>query len=81
MQTDLFSTNTKPTQAKRLLLLLKDRGLRGATNYELNDTIGFRYGARIYELRQKGYDIERQHLGGSKWLFYLKSERELGDIT
>lgn len=81
MQTELFSTNTKPSQAKRLLLLLKDRGLRGATNIELNDAIGFRYGARIYELRQQGYDIERKHLGGAKWLFFLKNERELGDVN
>lgn len=48
---------TKETQAARILRLLKQHGYM--TNYELNDRVGFRYGARIHEQ-------------GSEWRFYFK---------
>lgn len=55
-QTDIFGT--KPlTKAKRVELLLKDRGWMGTSNSELND-ISFRYGAVIHRLRQEGHDIK-----------------------
>jgi len=43
-------------QRERILTLLCKRGRAGATNSELN-LIGFRYGARIWELRHQGYQI------------------------
>lgn len=60
-------------QKQRVLELLKRRGEAGATNDELNE-IGFRYGARIYELRREGYAIGKQHLRGGRFRFWLQPE-------
>lgn len=43
-------------QTSKILKLLKQRKSKGVFNTELN-RICFRYGARIYELRQDGYSI------------------------
>lgn len=57
-------------QATKILNLLKQRGEAGATNIELN-SIAFRYGARIADLRQAGHQIQSIKLKGSKWKFVL----------
>ena len=58
------------SQKEKILKLLKERGANGATNYELND-ICFRYGARIKDLRDEGYDIKTVREGGSRFKFVL----------
>lgn len=55
MQTDLF-TKPKLSQKQRILNLLLLKG--AVSNVELNHEVGFRYGARIHELRQDGHRIE-----------------------
>lgn len=53
----------KPTQQQRILNLLKERGPAGVLVYELMTPQGMgglgvsQYGARIMELRRKGYKI------------------------
>jgi len=44
-----------------------------ATNHELN-AIGFRYGARVKELRDAGYKVTSEDLGGGLWRFTLIAE-------
>lgn len=48
-----MTTNAKPTKKARLLQLLKDR--RYHTSNELLKAGGYRYGARLHNLRSDGY--------------------------
>jgi hypothetical protein len=59
----------KLTQKQRILKLLRDK--KTVTNYELNE-IGFRYGARLADLRSDGYVITSQHIKDSLWHFTLE---------
>lgn len=79
MQTDLF-THSRPTQKQKLLRFLIARGKHGLTNHELNEHIGYRYGARLFELRKEGHDIERKHEQGPTWRFTLIPEKESADV-
>jgi hypothetical protein len=73
--------NDKEAQTKRILRLLKTK--HTVTNYELNK-IAFRYSARIRNLREQGYIIVSNHVGGSLWTFTFKGheddEQEYGDV-
>ena len=51
--------NKKPTQANQILLWLK-RGHSITPLEALNKFGSFRLGARIYELKKRGYNIERK---------------------
>lgn len=53
------------SQNSRVLKLLKSRGQLGAYNYDLAK-ISLRYGARLKDLREDGYNIitERQYVAG-----------------
>ena len=62
---------TKPTKCERLLALLSDGKPHGQR--ELLEVGGFRYGARIMDLRAQGHVIESIHIGGSEWRFRLVS--------
>jgi helix-turn-helix protein len=62
-----------PAQRERILSLPRSRGPIGATNLELN-AICFRYGARIFELRKTGYDIETRREGETEFRFVLVGE-------
>lgn len=53
-----------------VLALLHERGLSGVLNTELNE-IAFRYGARIFELRQMGHDIRKECVGPGVWRYWL----------
>lgn len=57
-------------QKTKILNLLRERKESGATNIELN-SICFRYGARIADLRADGYTIQSIKVKGSKWKFVL----------
>jgi hypothetical protein len=46
-------------QRERILSLLEERGELGVLNLELNE-IAFRYGARLKELRDEGYQDQDQ---------------------
>ena len=49
------------TQVEGVLALLRERGSRGVTPLDALDVVGsFRLGARIFDLRAEGYDIETQ---------------------
>ncbi len=50
----------------RVLDYLRARGV--ATNAELTVIGGMRFGARIYELRKQGHEIEVTHQQGGLWL-------------
>ncbi|MDN4611452.1 hypothetical protein [Arthrobacter burdickii] len=58
------------TQKDRILKVLEDRGDQGVLNIELNE-IAFRYGGRLYELRQDGYRIRTKHVRKGVWRFTL----------
>jgi len=66
-------TERHQTQRSEILDLLKARGSAGATNTELNE-IGFRYGARLWELKKEGYRIRTECLGDGLYNFTLLSE-------
>lgn len=53
----MLTAHKQPTQKQKLLKILKARGKHGAYNWELNEHVGFRYGARVWELRSEGYNI------------------------
>ncbi len=61
------------SQRDEILSFLEARGPAGATNVELNE-IGFRYGARLWELRKEGYRIRTESLGDGLFRFTLLSE-------
>ncbi|MBB0995720.1 hypothetical protein G6024_01105 [Dietzia maris] len=65
------------THARILKLLQKQRS---ATNRQLN-TITFRYGARIHDLRREGYvvDTVREHDG--LYRFFYRGHRDDDDPT
>jgi|HubBroStandDraft_5_1064220.scaffolds.fasta_scaffold276929_2 hypothetical protein len=50
---------------------LKKAGPRGCSNLELTE-ICLRYGARIMELRQRGYNIVTEKKTRSLFRFYLR---------
>lgn len=54
------------TQKERLLVLLR---LGWVSNVRLN-RICFRYGARIFELREAGYNIVKKHQGQHGLVYY-----------
>ena len=57
----------------RILGLLRECGPAGATNRELNE-IGFRYGARLWELRKQGFSIQTIREGEGLFRFVLLAE-------
>ena len=58
------------SQRDEILSFLEARGPDGATNAELNE-IGFRYGARLWELRRMGWRIRTESLGDGLYKFTL----------
>ena len=59
------------TQCDKILERLQQGSV---TNIELNRDICFRYGARIMDLREQGYNIKSKHIKGSIWEFSLITE-------
>lgn len=64
-----------PAQRERILSLLRSRGATGATNVELN-SIAFRYGGRIHELRAMHYKIQTIRESENVFRFVLTAEPE-----
>lgn len=63
-------TDPKHSQRLKILAGLKKARSSGMTNVELN-LICFRYGARIFELRRKGWRIKTQNLGCGLFVYRL----------
>lgn len=57
---------------ERVLVQLIAAGVRGVTNRELLDEGGFRYGARLFELRREGYLIDTLPAGDGLFRFVLR---------
>ena len=64
-------TSRSPNQREKILNLLRERGRAGASNRELN-SFCFRYGARIWELRRAGYEVDTIREGNSRFRFVLR---------
>lgn len=60
------------TNTAKILKLLKTKG--SATNRELNTVGGFRYGARLHELRQEGHIIVTERVHEGLYRFIYKGE-------
>jgi len=63
------------TQANRILEMLEQAGSLGVANHLLAD-VSLQYNARIFDLRKRGYDIQRKRVlrGGQPsgtWIYYL----------
>lgn len=62
------------SQADEILALLRDRGSRGASNFELM-RISYQYPARLHTLRHKrGLTIENKHIKDKEWRITLIEE-------
>ncbi len=61
------------TQAERIHAHLK----RGWTGMRVLNRISFRYGARIFELRQTGVVIEKEHRKNGMWYYRVKPKVSL----
>ena len=70
-----YKTRRK-SQKLRILALLEQRRSVGATNRDFIDMDIFRYGDRIKNLRDMGYDIESKRIKGGLWKYTLKGFQE-----
>jgi hypothetical protein len=61
----------RASQRTKVLSALKAAGLRGCMNTELTQ-ICLRYGARLKELRDKGYKIRTERVSVSEYNFVLE---------
>lgn len=59
------------TQKLRILELLMRNGVKGTTSEDLAKIGGFRYSARINELRKSGYVIQTKNRKGTECCTYL----------
>jgi Helix-turn-helix domain len=64
---------SRQSQRDRILALLRDRGPEGISNIELN-VLCFRYGARIWELRRIGFEIDTIRIGDGMFRFVFRGE-------
>ena len=62
------------TKKDKLYDILKDHQEHDMR--ELNDFVGFRYGARISELRREGHHIDTIQVGKGKFIYQLKKPAE-----
>lgn len=65
------------TQREKVLDLLERAGSEGVTNGQFADENILRYGARLKELREAGYDISTHGSGGTRT--YVLEKREGGE--
>jgi len=59
-----------PSQAERIINLLKEAGADGVTNHQLSK-ISLKYDSRISELRMRGYEIETTHEKKGVYRYFL----------
>lgn len=69
------------TQTEGVLALLRERGAKGITPIDALNVVGsFRLGARIFDLRAQGYDIETttwETPNGSRVARYVLHEKSV----
>lgn len=68
----MTTTQKKTSQTQRILRELRDK--RFVTNIDLNK-ICYRYSARIHELRNDGWNIQRSYEKPSVYRYWLVEER------
>lgn len=61
--------------AERLLQLLSDG--KWHEHSELLQVAGYRYGGRIFDLRKRGYVIEKQRLGTRRYFYRMAPKGDL----
>lgn len=64
----------RKSNTHRILRLLKKKG--HATNSQLIAIGGYRYGARLFELRQEGHVIVSVHVKDGLWDFIYKGQKD-----
>ena len=64
------------SQNARILALLAAAGPAGVPNGVLGRTIGFRYGARLKNLRDAGWEIVSVRDEGARWRYVLRGRKE-----
>lgn len=64
----------RSSNADLILDELKKAGARGLTNRELAEVGGFRYSARLLELKKRGVAWDKRDLGGGLFLYWLVEE-------
>lgn len=81
--TQLSLLHKKPTQAQKMLQLLRDRGNYGVKNYEFVTLLNIlNYKGRKHELIRDGHNIEVKHTpqyGQGVYTYYLRPEAETSD--
>ena len=70
MKSPILKKLDKPSQKFRILKWMANVQPEGLMNYNLN-TICFRYGARIMELRRDGFEIETERIKQGLFKFTL----------
>ena len=70
-------TSRAPTQRQNLILFLRERGDKGATNTELIALGLYRYSSRIHECRAAGYPLESVCETEGRWRYFLRHEPEI----
>lgn len=73
MQLEL--TNLKLTQKQKVLRALQGAGIHGLLNSQLN-SICYRYGARIFELRREGWDIRQKQVKRGLFRVWIEPQAE-----
>ncbi|MEM1271793.1 MAG: helix-turn-helix domain-containing protein, partial [Bacteroidota bacterium] len=69
---DAAEQNRRDCNKTRVL----DRLRKGpATNVELAEAGGYRFGGRIHELRQEGFVIQKRRIDGGLFMYELVGER------
>jgi hypothetical protein len=62
------------TQRDKVLKALRAAGGQGVTSLQLAQHCGLRYGARVMELRDQGFEIETVRVNRSVYVYKLTSE-------
>lgn len=71
----MFWWKRKLTKADRVERALRMSGRRGVSNWNLNK-ITFRYGAVIYKLRDRGYEIDTIKVkNNGLYMYYYRGKR------
>ena len=68
-----------PSQAEKIINLLKKAGADGATNVELSK-ISLKYDSRLSELRMKGYEIDTTHEKKGVYKYILKKTPSIDSL-
>ena len=75
-------TEARIENSRKALDALQRAGARGVPTEQLAKIAGLRFGARIFELRREGWDIETRPRHGTECACYiLHGKRNPGQLT